>query len=159
MNYTLIAALDRQGLIGRDGQLPWHMPADLQHFKKHTMSKALLMGRITCESLPRALPGRDNYVLTSQPDYHREGFLIIHTLDQLPTSEAEIMVIGGARIYSLMMPQARRMLITRIHHAFTGDVCFPAWDPEQWRITEQTDHLADSKNPHDYSFITYERII
>ncbi len=158
MNLTIIAAMDRNRLIGRDNALPWHMPADLRHFKAATLGKPVLMGRKTCQSLPCALPGRRNLVLTHNPDFSRPGFETVSLDDLRCRDSEEVMVIGGAGIYRLFLPQARRMLITHIDAALVGDAWFPAWDESQWRVVSRRRREADEKNPFACEFVEYHRI-
>jgi len=157
---SIIAAMDRNRLIGNKNQLPWHLPADLAHFKRVTMGKPVIMGRKTYESIGRPLPGRTNIVLTRSTDFHAEGVLTATTLEQaleIAAGEAEVMVIGGSSIYELVLPKADRLYLTYIEHAYQGDAWFPEFDQQQWRVSASEQHTADEKNPCNYSFITYER--
>jgi dihydrofolate reductase len=157
MSFTLVAAFDKNRLIGADNDLPWYLPADLKIFKKNTLNKPILMGRKTCESLKKPLPRRVNWVLTRQQDYQRDGFKIIHDWQHLK-SENEIMVIGGARIFELLLPEADKMIITHIEAEFEGDTYFPKVNWSDWRIQEQTDHPIDEVNPHyPFKVITYHK--
>lgn len=160
MLVSIIAAMDRNRLIGNKNQLPWHLPADLAHFKRVTMGKPVIMGRKTYESIGRPLPGRTNIVLTRSADFHAEGVLTATTLEQaleIAAGEAEVMVIGGSSIYELVLPKADRLYLTYIEHAYQGDAWFPEFDQQQWRVSASEQHTADEKNPCNYSFITYER--
>lgn len=148
--------MDENNLIGKDNSLPWHLPADLKYFKQQTLNKTVLMGRKTCESLPFVLPNRRNVVLTRNVDFSRRGFEIIHTPDSLNEIGGEIMVMGGAMIYKLLMPMAEKLLITRIHHQFTGDTYF-CWNPDDWNLTSEQHCLADEKNNYEYSFLQYTK--
>lgn len=156
-NLTFILAMDQNNLIGADNSLPWNLPADLAYFKKMTLNKAVLMGRKTCESLPFVLPKRRNIVLTRNINFNRKGFELIHKIDSIKDIDEEIMVIGGSMIYSLLMPNAKTLLITKIHHQFEGDTHFK-WSPKEWQLTSQSDHQSDEKNGFDYSFLKYQRI-
>ena len=161
MRIVLIAALDRNGLIGRDNDLPWRLPADLGHFKRHTLGKPILMGRRTWESLGKPLPGRHNIVVTRDPGYRAEGATVVDSLDAAlaAAGEAEeVMVIGGAAFYRAMLPRADRLLLTRIDAAFDGDTWFPEIDPDAWRETEREAHAPDERNPYPYAFVTLERV-
>ncbi len=153
---TFILAMDENRLIGSNNDLPWRLPADLKYFKKQTLNKAILMGRKTCESLPFALPKRKNIVLTRNIDFSRQGFEIIHKIDVINDLKGEIMIIGGAMIYKLLMPYATKLLITKIHHKFSGDTHFE-WNQNEWKMTAKSDHTADDKNHYNYSFIEYLR--
>jgi len=162
MQLSLIVALDSHGLIGRENGLPWRLPADLKHFKQHTMGKPLLMGRKTCMSLPKPLPGRRNLVLTRNPVFSRDGFEIYHQVeDALRAVQAndECMVIGGSELYRALWPQISRAYVTLVEGAFSGDTWFPEWPlgPE-WRLVESVPRLADGENAHDLTFLVYERV-
>ena len=157
---TLVAAVAQNGVIGRDNSLPWHLPADLQHFKALTMGKPMIMGRRTFESLPGFLPGRPHIVLTRNRDFRPAGARVAHTLEQalaLAGPVPEVMVIGGAQIYSLTLPQARRLHLTRIGVEVEGDARFPEIDPHEWRLVARRCFEADARNPHPYCFLEYER--
>jgi len=161
MRLALIAALDRNGLIGRDNDLPWRLPADLQHFKRMTMGKPILMGRLTWESLGRPLPGRHNIVLTRDPDYRADGATVVASIDAALATAGdtdEAMVIGGAAFYRAMLPRAERLYLTRIDAEFEGDAWFPEIDPDMWREVAHEAHTADERNAHPYAFVTLERI-
>ena len=160
MMVSIIAAMDRNRLIGNNNQLPWHLPADLAHFKKVTMGKPIIMGRKTYESIGRPLPGRTNIVLTRSADFHAEGVVIAQSLQQALVHAAgndEVMIIGGSSIYALALPEADRLYLTHIREAYQGDAWFPDFDPAQWRAVASEEHVADDKNPCDYSFVTYDR--
>ncbi len=160
MLVSIIAAMDRNRLIGNRNQLPWHLPADLAHFKQVTMGKPIVMGRKTYESIGRALPGRTNIVLTRSPDFNAEGVLTAHTLEQAldyVSSEDEVMIIGGSAIYELTLSRADRLYLTYVENSFEGDAWFPDFDLEQWKIIGSEEHSADEKNSSDYRFVTYAR--
>ncbi len=161
MRIALIAALDRNGLIGRDNDLPWRLPADLQHFKRMTMGKPILMGRLTWESLGRPLPGRHNIVLTRDQDYQAEGATVVDSTDAALAAAGEAeeaMVIGGAAFYRAMLPHAERLYLTRIDAEFDGDAWFPEFDPAAWRETARETHALDERNAYPYAFVTLERV-
>ncbi|MBL4660958.1 MAG: dihydrofolate reductase [Alcanivoracaceae bacterium] len=153
---TFILAMDENKLIGSNNDLPWRLPADLKYFKKQTLNKIILMGRKTCESLPFALPKRRNIILTRNIDFSRQGFEIIHKIDDINSLKGEVMIIGGAMIYKLLMPYATKLLITKIHHEFSGDTHFE-WNPNEWKMTAKIDNKADDTNVYNYSFIEYLR--
>ncbi len=154
---TLIAAMDENQLIGSENSLPWHLPADLKFFKQQTSGKCILMGRKTCESLPFSLPNRRNVVLSRNNAFSRSGFTLINSLDEL--NESEIMVIGGAKIYELMLPHATHMILTRIHKKFSGDTYFPPLEWKHWQITQLTNNPVSTENPDfAYDFIFYEKL-
>ncbi len=160
MRIALIAALDRNGLIGRNNALPWQLPADLQHFKRMTMGKPILMGRLTWESLGRPLPGRHNIVLSRDPGYRAEGATVVASIDAALAAAGdaeEAMVIGGSAFYRAMLPRATRLYLTRIDAEFEGDAWFPEIDAQAWRETAREAHAPDERNPHPYAFVTLER--
>ncbi len=152
--------MDRNRLIGNQNQLPWHLPADLAHFKQVTMGKPVIMGRNTYESIGRPLPGRTNIVLTRSADFQAQGVLTANTLEralEMVAGEAEVMIIGGSSIYELVLPRADRLYMTYIENAYEGDAWFPEFDLAQWRVCASEQHTADEKNPCKYSFVTYQR--
>ena len=158
---SIVVAMDTGGVIGRDNGLPWHLPADLQHFKKTTMGKPILMGRKTHESIGRPLPGRTNIVITRDSGYRAAGCVVVNSIDAALAAagdQDEIMVIGGADFYRQVLPRTDTIYLTRIHEAFDGDTCFPELNAADWREVERSDHTADAKNPHDYSFIRLDRM-
>jgi dihydrofolate reductase len=160
MKLSLIAAMAENRVIGHENRLPWHLPADLQHFKAITLGKPVLMGRKTWESLGRPLPGRTNIVITRDAGYVAEGCVVAHSLEEALRAAgeaAEVMVIGGAQLYRQALPLADTLYLTLVHAEFRGDTRFPAWQPKDWRETARIDHVADDRNPHAYSFITLER--
>ena len=155
---TLIAAMDQNNLIGQDNSLPWHLPADLKFFKQQTLGKTVLMGRKTCESLPFVLPKRRNVVLSRNQSFTRDGFEVVHDIDTLQP-EPELVVIGGAKIYQLMLPKATHLVITKIHASFDGATHFPSLNWSDWRINRITNNPVSKENPDfAYDFIFYERI-
>lgn len=161
MLISLIAAMDRNRLIGRDNGLPWRLPADLRHFKQVTMGKPILMGRRTWDSLGRPLPGRKNIVLTRDAGFTAAGCTVTHSLEQAlaaAAGHAEVMVIGGASFYTQLLPRAGRLYLTRIDAEFEGDTWFPDFAPGQWREVSRRNLAPDEKNPYPYSFVVLERI-
>lgn len=154
---TYILAMDENNLIGNNNDLPWRLPADLKYFKEKTLNKTILMGRKTCESLPFVLPKRKNIVLTRNLNFSRQGFDLIHNMDSINHLNDEIMVIGGAMIFRILMPYVKKLLITKIHHQFNGDTHFE-WNEKDWQLIDRIDNQADEKNKYNYSFLTYERM-
>lgn len=157
---TLIAAVASNGVIGRDGGLPWHLPADLRHFKRHTVGHPIVMGRRTFKSIGRALPGRSNIVVTRDPTFLAQGCQVAHSLDDalaLCAAAAEVFIIGGASLYAEALPRASRLLLTLLDDPFAGDVTFPDFDRAQWREVEREIHEADADNPHRFAFVRLER--
>lgn len=158
----MIAALAKKQVIGKNNLMPWHMPADLAHFKRVTLGKPVLMGRKTFESIGRPLPGRRNLVISRNPDYQAEGIEVVGSVEaalaQLAGSSVEeLMVIGGGHLYAEMLPSADCLYLTRIDLAVEGDTRFPAFDDGQWQRVDCESHPADEKNPHPYSFETWLR--
>ncbi len=157
---TLIAAVANNGVIGKDNRLPWHLPADLRHFKALTTGRTVIMGRKTWESLPdnfRPLPGRQNIVVTRNAGYRAEGAVVVTSLPAAiaAAQSDEAFVIGGAELYAAALPLADRLQLTEIDAAFDGDTHFPAIDPQHWRETARdTQH---DEAGFDYAFVTYRR--
>ncbi|NKB38152.1 MAG: dihydrofolate reductase [Gammaproteobacteria bacterium] len=160
MNLSIVVAMASNGIIGRNGDLPWRLSADLRHFKAITMGKPIVMGRLTHESIGRPLPGRDNIVLTRDHNYTAVGCSVIHDLQSLETlfAEQEAMIIGGAQIYADTLPFVKRLYLTEVHAEVEGDVCFPVFKRDEWTETSRDFHLADEKNDYDYSFVTLARL-
>lgn len=156
---ALIAAMDRNRLIGRGNALPWRLPNDLKFFRRTTLDKTVLMGRRTWESLGRPLPQRRNWVLTRDRAFHAEGATVFHELDSALQADAggELVVIGGAELYRQTLDLAQRLYLTQVHGDFEGDTWFPEFDLRQWRQVAREDHPADASHVCPYSFCTYER--
>ncbi len=158
---SLVVAIAENGVIGRDNGLPWRLPADLQHFKRTTMGKPILMGRKTFESIGRPLPGRRNIVVSRNEQYRAEGCETVSSIDaalELAANEREIMIIGGASFYEQLLERADRLYVTRIHASVEGDAYFPQVDWSRWREIERSDHQPDERNEHAYSFVIYARV-
>lgn len=154
----LVAAVARNGVIGAAGKLPWHLPEDLQHFKKLTLNHPVIMGRRTWESLGKPLPGRDNIVITRKPGYAAPGASVAASLEAaiaLCTGEPVAFVIGGAEIYAAALPLADGLVLTEIQRAFEGDTHFPEWDRKAWRVSQKETHTSAAGVPFD--FVLYER--
>ncbi len=161
---SIITAIAANGIIGKDNDLPWRLPADWKYFKSMTLGKPCVMARLTFESLNGGLKGRTNIVLTRNQEYRAEGAVVVHTIDEaLKVAEEylddgdEIMILGGAMFYKAILPRTDRMYITRIHQEFEGDTSFPEFDAEQWTEVSREDHEPDEKNLYPYSFIVLER--
>ena len=153
---SLIYAVSENHIIGSNGTLPWHLPADLAHFKKVTMGKPIIMGRKTFKSIGKPLPGRQNIVLTRDTQYHHEGVTVVHSLkDAIHAAEDDdIFVIGGAEVYKKALPLANQIFETRVHAIVDGDTFFDP-DLSHWLEDSYESHKADTHNQYDYSFITY----
>lgn len=149
-----------QRVIGYEGSMPWHLPADLAWFKQNTLGKPIIMGRKTWDAIGRALPGRRNVVISRDTCFQPEGAERVASpeaaLDAVINSP-EIMILGGAQIYQHFMPHADRLYLTLIDADFTGDTFFPDYNQYQWRELERVDYPADAKNPYPYSFLVLER--
>lgn len=167
-----IVAMAENRVIGVDNQLPWHLPEDLGYFKRTTMSKPIIMGRKTYESIGRPLPGRANIVITRQaswqpdPSPGSEGVLITATPEEalskakelaLESGQDEVMVIGGAEIYKLALPYCQRLYLTEVEANPDGDAWFPELNQGDWREVGRDSYSACEKNPFDYHFVTLER--
>lgn len=156
---SLIAAVADNGVIGAGNRMPWHLKEDLRRFKTITLGHGVVMGRKTWESLGRPLPGRRNVVVTRQ-QLQAPGCEVVHSLDEaiaLFAPEEELFVIGGAQLYAQALPLADRLYITHIGHPFAGDVHFPPWDREAFRLVESELRPAEPEFPWPYAFQTWER--
>jgi dihydrofolate reductase len=164
MKIVLVAAIGDNSVIGRDGQLPWHLKSDLQHFKKVTSNRPVIMGRKTHESIGRLLPDRTNIVLTRDLSLIAPGAVLATSLDAAlafaRTDAAkrgvdEIMVIGGGDIFAATMPMADRLEITHVHVSPEGNAVFPPIDPDVWQEITRERHSAGAKDDVDFSLATY----
>ncbi|WNO54240.1 dihydrofolate reductase [Stakelama saccharophila] len=155
---TFFLARADNGVIGKDGDLPWHIPADLKRFKAMTMGKPLVMGRKTFESFPSLLKGRRHIVLTRDRDWQAPGAEVAHRPEDALAlaGEGEVAVIGGAEIFAIYRDRADRVELTEVHCAPAGDATVPAFDAAAWRETVREDHLAEGERPA-FSFVTLER--
>lgn len=156
MSISLIVALSRNGVIGNQNKLPWHLPEDLKHFKALTMGHKIVMGRKTFAAIGRPLPGRENIVLTRDPTYLAAGVRVIHSPDEIhPAPDEEIFIIGGVEIYKLFLPRADRFYLTVIDKDFSGDAHFPLADwQSQFQIVEKSGPLLSEKSGLSHEFIT-----
>ena len=162
---AMIAAMDRNRVIGVDNQLPWYLPEDLKFFKRMTQAKPLVMGRKTFQSIGRPLPGRLNIVVTRDPDFHHDGVRVCHDLasalalaDQQATIDGveEIMVMGGAEIYAQALPYASRLYLTEVAIEVEGDARFPELDPAEWEELQRVPGSPAEGQPA-YDFVEYRR--
>ena len=153
----LIYARAANGTIGRDGTLPWHIPADLKRFKALTMGKPMIMGRKTFESFPSPLPGRRHIVLTRDADWRAEGAEVVHSIDEALAlaGDGEVAVVGGAAINALFLPLATRVELTEVHADVPGDTFMPPLG-HQWRETDREEHAAADGRPA-FAFVTLRR--
>jgi len=163
---VLVVAVAENGVIGRDGDLPWHLPGDLKHFKAVTLGKPILMGRRTFVSIGRPLPGRTNIVLTRDPAFRADGVLVAPNLEaglELARKEAErlgadeIAIIGGGELYAGTLEHADRIHLTEVHDAPAGTAYFPKLDPNEWREVSREGPLQGPRDAHAYSFVVLDR--
>ena len=160
MIVSLVVAVADTGVIGRDNALPWHLPDDLKHFKRVTLGKPVVMGRKTFESIGKPLPGRTNIVVTRDTNYRREGVTVVHSADAAlaAAGEAEeVMVIGGADLFRLFLPRARRVHLTRVHGNVAGDVHWPPLDEDLWHRSDAQAHPADERHSYAMTFELWEK--
>ena len=155
----LIVAITNNFVIGSSGDMPWHLPADLLHFKKITSGNTIVMGRRTWDSIGRALPNRLNVVLTRQSNFRADGARVITELGALKKIDTlgVIFVIGGGELYPLAMPHIEKMHITRIDTTIEGDTFFPTFDVTEWTLEKVEARPKDSENAFDLSFETWVR--
>ena len=168
MRKALIVAMAQNRVIGRDNKLPWYLPGDLRYFKQVTMGKPIIMGRKTWDSIGRPLPGRLNVVVSRDSSWQapagtvkagslEEAFTRAQAQAEIEDRE-EIMVIGGGQIYAEALPQTDRMYVTLVHDEVAGDAWFPDVNWEEWEEIGREDFSASDNNPHDYSFVVYQRL-
>ena len=161
---SLIAAVAHQRIIGKDNQLPWHLPDDMKYFMNKTKHHTVVMGRKNFESLPpkfRPLPERTNVIITRQSDFQAEGCLVYHSWEaarRLDRPELELFVIGGSEIYQLALPDAQRLYLTEVEATYPGDRFFPDYNTRQWREISRHPHPPDNRHAVPFSFVVYERI-
>lgn len=156
---SIVVAMDKNRVIGKNNQLPWHLPADLAYFKSVTMGHAMVMGRKTYEAIGRPLPGRKNIILTKNRHYEADGCIIIHSVQEVLETFADepLDVIGGAQIISQFLPFTKKLYITKIEESFEGDVFFPKINEKEWNLVSKKQGVTDEKNPYLYYFLVYER--
>jgi len=155
----LVAAVAANGIIGRHGRLPWHLPEDLKHFKRLTVGHPVIMGRKTWESIGRALPQRDNIVVTRQPGFHAPGARVAASFGEalaLSCGDQAAFVIGGGELYRAALPHAAGLVLTEIHRNYEGDASFPEFDRRMWKETQRESRTADDGTRFD--FVLYERV-
>jgi len=161
MQLSIIVAMNKNHVIGKDGVLPWHISSDLKNFKKITMGKPILMGRKTHESIGKPLPGRENIILTKNKNYFSEGCLVKNTLDEALLyckKASEVIVMGGATLYEQTLNKAAKLYITEVADAsIDGDIFFPKYDRSLWLEISRDSFKADENDEYDYSFTVLER--
>lgn len=159
MIISLIAAMDKNRLIGRENGLPWHLPEDFRHFKAVTLGKPVIMGRKTFESIGRPLPGRKNIVI-SRSGFDADGIMSVSGIEEAlnEVSEAEeVMIIGGANLYEQMIDRADKMYLTLVDAECDGDAWFPEYSMEDWEVSDEKIYEADEKNNYNFKVVTYLR--
>lgn len=165
---SLVVAMAKNRVIGRDNGLPWHLPKDLAYFKKITMGHPIIMGRKTFDSIGRPLPGRTNIVVTRQAEWCHEGVLAVGSLqeaitlaEEVATQDGlkEIMLIGGASLYEQALTLASKLYLTEVQANVDGDTLFPEYDASAWKEFRREPCVADETNPYDYAFVAFNRII
>ncbi|WP_338115129.1 type 3 dihydrofolate reductase [Thiocapsa imhoffii] len=152
----LVAAIAANRVIGLANRLPWHLPADLAHFKQLTLDRTIVMGRLTWASLPGPLPRRRHIVVSRDPAFRPRGATPASSLDEaieVAGAVPELMIVGGAQLYREALPRAERLLLTLIHAEVAGDTFFPPWDPQDWQERQRTEHPADARNVHAMTFL------
>ena len=159
---SIIVAVAKNNVIGKDNKLIWHLPEDLKRFKRLTTGHTIIMGRKTFESLGRILPNRKHVILCNDMEMNIDNENVeiledISMLEKYIDSEEEHFIIGGATIYRLLMPYAKKLYLTKIHEEFEGDVYFPEINEEEWQIIDKEKGLKNEENPFDYEYITFER--
>ncbi|MDB4297245.1 dihydrofolate reductase [Flavobacteriaceae bacterium] len=157
---TIIAAKAQNNELGKDNDLIWHLPADLKRFKAITTGHHIIMGRNTYESIGRPLPNRTTVIITRNTDYTAEGCIVVNSIEKaidIAKEDDNAFIIGGAQIYNDAINFVDVLDICEVHETFEADVYFPTIDKTIWEEVERTDHTADEKNKHNYSFVKYKR--
>ncbi len=160
MKISIIVAQSQNRVIGKDNKLPWHLPADLKHFKSVTMGKPIVMGRKTFESIGRPLPGRLNVVISRQTDLYIPGCDVFNSIDQALEalqSESEIMVVGGANLYKQLLDKSDCIYRTVVETEVEGDVFFPEIDSAKWVLQAEECFESDENNKYGYCFQVWDR--
>jgi dihydrofolate reductase len=160
---SAIAAMGENRVIGDDNELPWYLPADLQHFKNLTSGHPILMGRKTYESIGRPLPKRTNFILTRNPNFQAEGCILVRSMEEaiekasaMPSKE--LFIIGGAEVYQQTLDFVSRIYLTIVHDQFEGDTYFPILAEGEWQQISSESHEEDEDNEYAYSFLVLERV-
>jgi len=157
---SIIVAMDRNRVIGKDDRMPWKLPADLAYFRKVTLGHTVVMGRKTFESIGKPLDGRKNIILTRDRGYAKEGCTVVHSIEEalkMIQDEEECFIIGGAEIYSAFLPYTQKLYITYIDHEFEGDTYFPEINYGEWRMVSRTPGPKNEKISFNYYFEVHER--
>ena len=167
MIISLIAAVSQNGAIGKNNDLPWHLPDDMKFFMQTTKTHHVVMGRKNYESIPekfRPLPNRTNIVVTRQSDYEAPNCVVVNSLEEAlqvaeKNGEKEVFIIGGSEIYKQGFPMTDRMYLTEIHATIVGDTFFPSYEPKEWKEISRVHHSADERHAYDFDFVVYEKAI
>ncbi len=161
---SILVAMARNRVIGQNNTLPWHLPADLRHFKSLTMGKTIVMGRKTYQSIGRPLPGRANIIITRQTGYEVPGGVVVNSIEdalkvcrETSAHDSENFIIGGEKLYRQTIAICQRMYITEIQRDFEGDTFFPEFNPDDWEETQRDKHFSDSNNSMEYHFVILDR--
>ncbi len=157
---SFLLAMDQNMLIGRDNDLPWHLPNDLKFFKRLTMGQTIVMGRKTLESFKKPLPGRRNVILTRDKNYRVPGIEVLNTPEQVLEMEKEVrelFIIGGSEVFNLFLPHADRLYITYIEDTFKGDAYFKDFNEQEWQLSSERVGVTDEKNVYPHRFQTFDR--
>jgi len=163
MTISIIVAISDNNAIGKNGKIPWHLPADLKYFKETTMGHHIIMGRKTFDSIGKPLPGRTNIVVSNKKDLKIQGCEVVNSLDAALAisrlaNQEEVFIIGGASIYKTMLPDAERLYITNVHACIEdADTFFPGYDPRMWIETKNNPYLPDEHHSHAYTIKVFER--
>ena len=162
MKISIIAAVAQNSTIGKNNDLPWHLPDDFAYFKRKTSHHPIIMGRKSLEALGKPLPNRTNIVVTRNPDFQTDGITVVHTLDDAVSAakavnDQEIFVIGGSEIYTIALPIATTLYLTEIHKPYDGDAYFPPFDKADWTEASRQTHPADDRHETAFDFVEYER--
>lgn len=153
---SLIVAYARNQVIGKDGDMPWHLPADLKNVKELTTGKTIVMGRKTFESIGKPLPNRRNVVLTRSQDFHPEGVEVVHAKEEV-LALGDVIIFGGAEIYRQFLDVVDRLYVTEIDLETEGDTFFPAWDRDAYTVVDKREGIVDEKNVYPHTFYVFER--
>lgn len=161
-NLSIIVAIAQNGAIGKDNDLLWHLSGDLKRFKQLTTGHPVVMGRKTWDSLPkRPLPGRQNIVMTNNPDFRADGATVVHSINDLfkvlKDCDDEVFVMGGAAIYKALLPFSQRLYITRVYRDYEADVYFPTIDMSEFNLVDLGEPMLDEESGLDYAYEEYER--
>ncbi|WP_442594337.1 dihydrofolate reductase [Neobacillus sp. D3-1R] len=158
---SFVWAMDENRVIGKNNQLPWHLPEDLKFFKRVTMGHPVAMGRKTHESIGRLLPGRENIVITRNKEYECDGCTMFYSLDEFisycESKDEEVFVIGGAEIFRELLPVVDRLYLTMIYDEFEGDTFFPEFSLNDFELVSKERGIQDEKNPYHYEFLIYHK--